>query len=236
MGASFGRRVLLAGLALVTMDRSRFALAAPVATAWQPAMISSGDNRPAIDLEADRLHDILAALHRQTPLAQIADDLRLTQIQLLGRINRLTDERVAQRGGSGFTPAILVVGQVDAAAFLGVSSGIVAATAAAITRALPGIRDRYTALPGFTHVDFSAASLLILSNCLLDNWQIDTIEREFLRSCVPGGAAAAIIIRSSSGPLTSLSNRSASTATTAKASPAAASIFMATGGITANRI
>lgn len=184
MGALLDRRALLAGLPLAAAC-SHSALAQPVATAWQHRMISSGNNRPAINLEADRFDEILAALHRRMPLTRIADDLQLTRSQLLGRIDRLTSEGVARSDCCNFAPTILVVDHTDAATSLRVEPAVVTSTAAAITRALPGIHDRYAALPGFTHVGFPAASLLVLSDCLLDNWQIDTVERDFLHKPRP---------------------------------------------------
>jgi hypothetical protein len=49
-----------------------------------------------------------------------------------------------------------------------------------IVTKLPEIRKRYDEIEGLRGVPFQRASLLILSNVLLDNWQIRNVEKRFL--------------------------------------------------------
>jgi hypothetical protein len=64
----------------------------------------------------------------------------------------------------------MVITLADAARYLTPSSLLVEEAVAAIVAVLPDVRRRYDKLPGFAHVPFARASLMILSNALLDNW------------------------------------------------------------------
>src|SRR5439155_13680926 len=54
--------------------------------------------------------------------------------------------------------------------------------AAMVRTHLPDIRRRYQGLACAKKLSFERLSLLILSDVLLDNWQIETVERSFVRA------------------------------------------------------
>jgi len=51
-----------------------------------------------------------------------------------------------------------------------------------VVRHLPEVRLRYAEIKGFRSVSFESASFLILSDVLLDNWQINAVEKGFLNA------------------------------------------------------
>ena len=66
------------------------------------------------------------------------------------------------------------------ATFLYVEPRIVRKTVDAVVTMLPVVHRLFAALPGFTKVSFADALLLVLSNGLLDNWQINRVENKYL--------------------------------------------------------
>lgn len=149
---------------------------------FEGAQISAGANRPGLPMR-DGYDTLLAHLFLRIPAEQSARLLGLTAAQRDERIAALVQERLARRLANGeVRPTALVASDREVSRYLRVHPGVVRATADAVEAALPEVRRRYDELPGFAHLPFEDASLLILSNVLLDNWQIDRVEAEFLRA------------------------------------------------------
>jgi len=148
---------------------------------YQHAVISRGDHYPGVDVERDQLDAVLVLLHRDASLPEIAEALDLAPQALQDRIARLVAEGLVGRGEAGrYRPAAPVISLDDAARHFSVERALVDETADLIVSHLPGIRARAVATPGLEDFPFENASLLILSNVVLDNPQIDTVEADFL--------------------------------------------------------
>jgi hypothetical protein len=154
-------------LALVVLLATRLG-----AQGWESKMISSGPNRPRLPVSRPPWRDGLIAL--RTGSGEIPDSVRAA----------LTEEGVLSTGG----PTCLVVTRGDGAV-------IEAHANEAARRFLPILRprlDRYrqrvesAADPKYFRWD--DASLLVLSDVLLDNWQINGIERDWLGAERPARA------------------------------------------------
>lgn len=177
-------------------------------TRFEWAMISVGNNMPAIDVD-DKYNAILAELHLRQPASEIARRLKLAPAELRIRLDALVREGLARADGrGGYLPTALVITLDDAARHLRADPAVVSETVDIITRALPDVRRRYARLPGFRHVSFGRASLLVLSDALLDNWQINRVEDEFLRVPRPQRAGGryyyAVFERRAGDPVESL--------------------------------
>jgi hypothetical protein len=136
----------------------------PAATEFRAMQISSGVNRPGLRLESDKLLDVLVALHRRHPESAIATGLNLTSDQLQDRLQRLVAEGLVKRRPDGrFVPTVTQ-------------------TVSLIEARVPSLQAACRSLPGFRNVSFADASLLLLSDVLLDDCQIDEIEAEFLHA------------------------------------------------------
>lgn len=155
--------------------------AAPLPTEFQQFKISVGDNGPDLDFNADRLTDILVALHLRTELGRIASELGVTRPVLNARIARLRAAALVQGSADKPTPTCLVATIEDQRRYLRADAAVIEMAVSTIIDALSEIQAIYATLPGFASVPFAQASLLILSNVALDNWQIETVERAFLQ-------------------------------------------------------
>ncbi len=79
----------------------------------------------------------------------------------------------------------MIVSKGDATRYVRVPEVMIADGARLILRYLPEIKVQYKRLHGFQDVSFSSASLLILSDVMLDNWQIQKVEQQFLNAQRP---------------------------------------------------
>jgi hypothetical protein len=145
---------------------------------WENKMISSGDNFPSANLRRDALGEVAALLHYGIPKDAILGHYGWTQAEFDRRLETLVEaELVRTDGEGGHHPTFLVLGVGDAARYFPVAAPLVAQAAAVIEEHLSEVRARYAGIDAFRGIPFEDASLLILSDVLLDNWQINEIER-----------------------------------------------------------
>ena len=151
-------------------------------TIFENNMISSGNNYPSLDMRANRLTDICVALHRRRGLARIERDLGISAADLQGRIDSLVTAGLVTRSPSGrFLPTFMVVTLEDAK-WISLPEGMVEAAGRVIADKLPDIRARAESIPAVRRTGFTRNAFLILSNVLLDNWQIGNVETKFLKA------------------------------------------------------
>ncbi|MGD8496313.1 MAG: hypothetical protein PVF05_08995 [Gemmatimonadales bacterium] len=144
-------------------------------------MISSGQNFPSVNVQERHRGELIILLRDGIPASSIRSHFGWSEAEAAARLAELVEAALVRREADGkYVPTVMVMSLGDVARYMPVSETLVAETAALITNRLPEIRRRYAAIDGFRHVPFEAASLLVLSDVLLDNWQINAVEREFL--------------------------------------------------------
>ncbi|MEM8696886.1 MAG: hypothetical protein AAGE05_12775 [Pseudomonadota bacterium] len=176
-----GRAIAFFALAIAAIGAHPAGAEAPpsLADRFEFKMISAGNNRPGVAL--DQLSSAVAVgLGRGLAPAEIAAATEYSMADIASRIDELIGEGLVSNDGDTFTLSFPVMTVAETPASMPVDPVLVAATADLIERELPDIRESYEALAGFEHVPFEDASLLILSDVLLDAWQINDVESEIL--------------------------------------------------------
>lgn len=180
------RRSLIAGTLVISTTRA-FADSPSAASAirYQSAMISIGENMPAIK-EDETYYALLASLHLRTSRREVEHQLKLSSAQMQTRLDALVQEGLARTDGRGsFWPTAPVITLVDAHRYFRADPTMVRRTVDAITLNVSELQRHFADLPGFAHISFEAVTLLLLSDVLLDNWQIDRVETGFLKAPRP---------------------------------------------------
>lgn len=169
------RRLVLAGLgALAAGCAANAPSSAPFV--WEHKVISSGNNFPDFNPSTPESNAVLAALHaRRSPSEDAGSQAALVMLREKGFV---------KTGRGGLVPAICVVGLEDARWF-GVDERVASETAALITARVEDVRRGVAVLPSFEGIAFDDVSLLILSDVLLDNWQIGHVEERWLEAQRP---------------------------------------------------
>lgn len=147
--------------------------------------LSSGRNRPALNLDEDRGATLIVMLREGIPLPMIARALGWTESKTGQRVQALLDAGFIARDGARYRARIAVLSADAVARYMPVRREAVAAAAHVIADSMPFIRRSYARIPGFENIPFEDESLLILSDVLLDNWQIRNVERDFIRAARP---------------------------------------------------
>jgi hypothetical protein len=157
-------------------------LCAKQETTFESKMISEGNNYPSLNMQANRLTSICVALHRRKAAASIEGDLGISPAELRGRIDSLVTAGLVKKSPSGrFLPNFTVITLEDAK-WMTPSEKMVEATGRLIVDRLPDIRARAESIPAIRRAGFSQNAFLILSDVLLDNWQIENVETELLKA------------------------------------------------------
>jgi hypothetical protein len=144
-------------------------------------LISSGQNFPPFNVRREHRGDLIVLLSEGIPVPAIQAHFGWSESEMQARLDALeAAELIRGRTGHGYRAAVMVMSLSRVARYVTVSDSVMNETAALVVRHLPEVRRRYAAIEGFGHVPFERASFLILSNVLLDNWQIRAVERDFL--------------------------------------------------------
>lgn len=170
------RRAFVAGAAAFASS----CVAAPrerQAFVWEHKLISSNGNFPDFETDTPLNNAILAALHeRRTPPTDAPSQAALAV---------LLEKGFAKRTQTGLVPGIAVASLSDGPRWFDVDERAIAETAALIAGRAEEVRSRVALLPSFAPSRFDDVSLLILSDVLLDNWQINAVEERWLRTQRP---------------------------------------------------
>jgi hypothetical protein len=149
---------------------------------YENKMISSGKNRPAIRLSKDHFSDILVLLHHKIPPRDIQNHFAWTDLEFEQRMDTLLTNDFVKRTPQGrYSPTSMVISLEDAKTLQQTAAMAAGPAATVITNRLSEIKSFYAKLEPFRDIPFDDASLLILSDVILDNWQINSVESQFLQ-------------------------------------------------------
>jgi hypothetical protein len=149
---------------------------------YEYKMISSGKNRPAISLRKDNLGDILVLLHHRIPPLDIQSHFGWDSHEFERRIDVLLKNDFVRRQASGHLfPTSMVITFEDAETLEETARIVAKLASEMIANRVPEIKAYYKGLEPFHGIPFQDASLLILSDVVLDNWQINNVEQLFLK-------------------------------------------------------
>jgi hypothetical protein len=152
-------------------------------TTYVGKMISSGRNYPTVDINQDGLLELCAELHQRVELPSIRERHGWSEADLASRLDRLKHAGLVKEASPGlFLPTFMVISKGDAAQYLPVSHNLVQQTTTLIAKRLPAIRKEVQSISGLRGRLYSDYSFLLLSDVLLDNWQINNVERSLLGS------------------------------------------------------
>ena len=150
---------------------------------YETKMISSGKNYPTISLQKNNLDDISILLHHRVPIEDIQkyynwpDSLFQTKLEML-----LQQDLIKKDKEYDYLPTAMVITLQEGEQLKKDAEIFADNVSEMIIEILPEIKKEYAELKGFKHIDFSRASLFILSNVMLDNWQINNVENSFLKA------------------------------------------------------
>jgi len=145
----------------------------------------SGYQGPKIDIKKDSLAQFLTALYYNIPLSEIEISLKWSSKTTHSNINALIENKLLKKNGNNFQPTLGIFA-LDRGNILEEKAQKVANEIAdSIIKHLPEIKQIHTNMNISKHHDFRELSFFYLINVILDNFQIQRVEEEFLNQKRP---------------------------------------------------
>jgi len=145
----------------------------------------SGFQGPNIDIKKDSLAQFLTALHYNIPLAEIERELEWSSETTERHINALIENKLLSKKGDYYQPNLGIITLERGILLEEKAQNVANEIADSISAWLPEIKEIHNESHISDNHDFRELSLFYLSNVILDNFQIERVEDEFLNQKRP---------------------------------------------------
>ncbi|TVQ05558.1 MAG: hypothetical protein EA359_02840 [Balneolaceae bacterium] len=140
----------------------------------------SGFEGPKIDIKKDSLAQFLTALHYNIPLSEIESALEWSPESTERNADALIENKLLSRKGDYYQPNLGIITLERGNLLKEKAQKVANEIADSIYKWLPEIQEIHNESNISQNHDFRELSLFYLSNVILDNFQIQRVEEEFL--------------------------------------------------------
>ncbi|MCT3898991.1 hypothetical protein HZQ13_12885 [Elizabethkingia anophelis] len=144
-------------------------------------MISKGDNFPDFNAHKDNMNRLLVALHKGFSVKNFQDYTKYSDKQISDIISLLESKNWLHKVNNKYKPTIFIADSEDGKLLYQCAKPISEDITKSIVKNLPKIKMKFSKTSIAKNDDFRKWSFVILSNVLLDSWQIDDVEKYFLK-------------------------------------------------------
>ncbi|MDR9366729.1 MAG: hypothetical protein RI575_15440 [Balneolaceae bacterium] len=145
----------------------------------------SGFEGPKIDIKSDSLTEFLTALHYDIPLSDIEHELEWSPETTERHINALIENKLLIKQGDDYQPNLGIITLERGNLLEEKAQNVAIEISDSISAWLPEIKEIHNESHISQNHDFRELSLFYLSNVILDNFQIERVEEEFLNQQRP---------------------------------------------------
>lgn len=172
---------LLAMTALVALAQTS-AIDALAGKRFGMPIISRGDNIPDFEPTKDGMLLLLVALHKDIPVSDFQAKMGFGPEKMDGILRFLEGKNYLHRVDGRLAPSVFIADADDGRRLFEYALPIATEIVGAVQSSLPSIREMFFRTDMARVRRFDDWAFFLLSDVLLDNWQIDTVEREFLKA------------------------------------------------------
>jgi len=144
-------------------------------------IISKGDNRPDFDRKKDNIDRFLVSIFNHVPVEDFMKKAGWTPEMYDAMVRLLTEKGWLKREGDKLCPTVFIASGEGGRQLYDYAGPIAVAIAQSIEGSVPSIREKFRAIRPDSPQSFEDLSFLILSDVLLDNWQLMEMESAFLK-------------------------------------------------------
>ncbi len=148
---------------------------------FEHSLISKGNNFPDFNPYKDSVDLFLISLHKGIPTNSFKNKGNWNDSILNKKIDLLLDKNWVNKKNDKLYPTIFIASQKEGVQLYGFSNTISEQIANSIEQEIPKIKTEYLKTDISKKIPFEQMAFLILSDVLLDSWQIDNVETEFLK-------------------------------------------------------
>lgn len=152
---------------------------------FQSKLISRGDNFPDFRISKDSMYLFLVCLHNHIPESEFQKRMKFDNQRMDKIIQLLKQKNWLHEIDNQIKPSVFIATENDGKRLYKYAKPLSKDIAQAITQKLPEIKTRFMETDISKKQTFKEWSFMILSNVLLDNWQIFNVESEFLKATRP---------------------------------------------------
>jgi len=145
-------------------------------------IISRGDNIPDFEPMKDRMDLLVIALHKGIPATDFGAKMGVGPAKVEELLRFLEGKNYVHRVGGRIKPSVFIADAEDGARLYEWALPVSRRIVEAIRASLPSLRERFSGLDMSRGRRFEDWSFFILGDVLLDNWQIRSVERDFLKA------------------------------------------------------
>jgi len=146
------------------------------------SVISKGDNIPDFPIREDNKDLLLMALHKNIDISEFKTKTGFSHSKIDMLLRFLEEKNYIQHMGGLLKPAIFIADADDGRRLFTDALPVSREIVKAIKESLPSIKGQFNRTDMSKSRGFEDWAFFILSDVLLDNWQIDNVEREFLKT------------------------------------------------------
>jgi len=148
---------------------------------YRHSIISKGDNLPDFDRKKDSINLFLVALHERIGPKEFQKKAGWSDEMMKEKTQFLINKGWLVNDDEGLRPSVFIVSDEQGKELYKYGIPLATEIAQSIEKEIPVIREKYKATVLSDNWDFDSMSFLILSDVLLDNWQIMEIEATYLK-------------------------------------------------------
>jgi hypothetical protein len=148
---------------------------------FEQAMISSGDNFPDFDCRKDHADLLLVSLHKNIPVEDFMKKTNFDENKIKEMLIFLESKNWIHKSGRSYKPTVFIADEKDGEDLYKSAQPISTDIILEIKKELPGIKRSFSETRIAKTDHFDKWSFFILSDVLLDSWQINNVENKFLQ-------------------------------------------------------
>ena len=148
---------------------------------FQYSMISRGNNYPDFSSKKDSMDYLLFSLHKNIPIEYFMEKTNFDKHKMDTIISFLEAKDWIHKVGNTYKPSIFIASNADGDSLFKYATPISRDITSKIINSLGEIKSQFETTDIAKTDSFDVWSFFILSNVLLDNWQINNVERDFLK-------------------------------------------------------
>ncbi|OXB05007.1 hypothetical protein [Flavobacterium pectinovorum] len=145
------------------------------------AMISRGDNFPDFRIKNDSLDKFLFALHKGFSPKDFQEYVKFSDEKMASASVLLESKNWLHKVNNQYKPTVFIADAKDGELLYKYAKPISEKITKSIQKNLAKIKEQFGKTTIAKTQDFQTWSFLVLSDVLLDSWQIDNVEKDFLK-------------------------------------------------------
>lgn len=147
----------------------------------EDALISKDDNFPDFDIEKNNMNRFLISLHQGYSIKDFQEYTKYNNEKIDSIISILESKNFLHKINNEYKPTIFIADRKDGEKLYEYAKPISKPIAKSIKKEILSIENTFNTTDISTNHLFSNWSFLILSDVLLDSWQINDVEKFFLK-------------------------------------------------------